>query len=392
MMINGFKYTTAIKKIRKMKARIKIIPGGTSAGKTFSILPILIDKAIKNPMTEISVVSESLPHLRKGAMKDFLKIMKMTNRFISSNWNKTNSIYTFTNGSYIEFFSAGDAETLRGARRNILYVNECNNIKKEAYVQLAMRTDGDIYLDYNPSHLFWVEEVKNEFESEVLKLTYKDNEALPISVINFLESKRKLAATSDYWANWCKVYLDGELGMLEGVVFNNWSEINKVPEEAKLIGAGLDFGYTNDPSSLTMVYKLDNTIILDEIIYRTGLLNPEISKLIKNNNIKCEIIADSAEPKSIAELKRYGHRVIGAKKGKDSINFGISILQEYDILITRRSNNIKNEFNKYSWKKDREGNHLNIPEDLNNHAIDGIRYLAMAKLTKKRSGRTFKIR
>lgn len=391
-MINGFKYTTAIKKIRKMKARIKIIPGGTSAGKTFSILPILIDKAIKNPMTEISVVSESLPHLRKGAMKDFLKIMKMTNRFISSNWNKTNSIYTFTNGSYIEFFSAGDAETLRGARRNILYVNECNNIKKEAYVQLAMRTDGDIYLDYNPSHLFWVEEVKNEFESEVLKLTYKDNEALPISVINFLESKRKLAATSDYWANWCKVYLDGELGMLEGVVFNNWSEINKVPEEAKLIGAGLDFGYTNDPSSLTMVYKLDNTIILDEIIYRTGLLNPEISKLIKNNNIKCEIIADSAEPKSIAELKRYGHRVIGAKKGKDSINFGISILQEYDILITRRSNNIKNEFNKYSWKKDREGNHLNIPEDLNNHAIDGIRYLAMAKLTKKRSGRTFKIR
>lgn len=387
--MSEFKYTTALDKIRKMTKRIKVIPGGTSAGKTFSILPILIDMAIKKPLLEISVVSESLPHLKRGAMKDFLKIMKVTNRYVDKNWNRSNYKYTFGNGSYIEFFSADNGDKLRGARRNILYINECNNIPQDAYVQLAMRTSEDIFLDYNPTNKFWVDEVKNEKESEVLILTYKDNEALPQTIIDFLESKRKLAETSEYWSNWCRVYLEGLDGRLEGVVFDNWNVIDKVPDSAKLLGYGLDFGYTNDPTALTAVYQYDGELILDEVIYKTGLLNSDIAKIMKQEDIRSEVIADSAEPKSIKEITRYGFRVTPAKKGKDSILYGINILQEYRIRITKRSNNIINEFDRYEWKKDKEGNATNTPIDNHNHAIDGIRYLAMSKLGNNKSRRPF---
>ena len=387
--MSEFKYTTALDKIRKMKKRIKVIPGGTSAGKTFSILPILIDMAIKKQLLEISVVSESLPHLKRGAMKDFLKIMKVTNRYVDNNWNRSNYKYTFGNGSYIEFFSADNGDKLRGARRNVLYINECNNIVQDAYTQLAMRTSEDIFLDYNPTNKFWIEDVKNEADSEILILTYKDNEALPKTIITFLESKRKLAETSEYWSNWCRVYLEGLDGRLEGVVFDNWNVIDKVPDSAKLLGYGLDFGYTNDPTALTAVYQYDGELILDEIIYKTGLLNSDIAKIMKQEGIRSEIIADSAEPKSIKEITRYGFRVTPAKKGKDSILYGINILQEYRIRITKRSTNIINEFDRYEWKKDKEGNATNTPIDNHNHAIDGIRYLAMSKLGHNKSRRPF---
>ena len=167
-----------------MKSRIKVIQGGTSASKTFSILAILIDKAIKQPNLEISIVSESIPHLRRGANKDFLKIMKDTGRFIPSHYNKTLLRYEFTNGSYIEFFSADDESRLRGARRNILYINECNNLNYDAFLQLQIRTDSEIYLDYNPTSKFWVHtEVLNQPDTEFLVLTYKDNQALSQDII-----------------------------------------------------------------------------------------------------------------------------------------------------------------------------------------------------------------
>lgn len=380
-MSNSFRYTTAIDKIRRMKKRIKVIPGGTSAGKTYAIIPILIDTAIKNPNTSISIVAESMPNLRRGAMRDFLNIMKMTNRYIDSHWNISNSVYTFTNNSYIEFFSADSGDKLRGARRKILFVNECNNIKKDAYLQLAMRTSEDIYLDYNPTHKFWIEDVLKSDEAEKLVLTYKDNEALDDTIIDFLEEKRELAKTSEYWRNWCDVYLDGKQGRLDGVIFNNWDIIDNIPNDARLLGVGLDFGFSNDPAAATAIYKWNSKLILDELFYETGLLNSDISKRF-NELIPRQtyIYADSAEPKSIAELQRYGHRVFKAKKGKDSINYGISILQEYDILITNRSNNVKEEFSKYSWKEDRDGEKINVPEDRYNHAIDGIRYFAVSKL------------
>jgi len=375
-----FIYTTAIDKIRRMKSRIKIIPGGSSAGKTYGIIPILIDICSRGK-TSVSIVSESMPHLRKGAMRDMLNILKSSKRYIDSNWNRTNSIYTFFNGSYIEFFPADSPDKLRGARRDVLYVNECNNISQEAYTQLVMRTSKDIYLDYNPSNRFWIDEVKDSPDSEVLILTYKDNEALEQSVIDFLESKRELAKTSSYWENWCKVYLDGEEGRLEGVIFQNWREIDRVPDEASLISYGMDFGYSNDPTTLVGVYKVDDKIVLDEVLYRTGLTNNDIVKILKQEGIiKEEIIADSAEPKSIKEIKNYGFRIYATKKGRDSILYGIGLIQEKDLLVTRRSNNLKNELNNYMWKKDRDGNTMNVPIDAYNHLIDAIRYVFMMKL------------
>lgn len=381
-MKNNFKKTSAIKKIWKIKPRKKIIQGGTSAGKTWAILPLLADEAIENPGTEISIVSESVPHLRRGVLKDFLKIMKMTGRYISNNYNKTHMTYTFCNGSYIEFFSVDDESKLRGARRNILYVNEANNINFESYYQLAIRTSGDIYVDFNPTLKFWAHtEVEPQEDAELIILTYKDNEALGDNIVKELELNRVKAFTSSYWENWWKVYGEGKIGLLEGVIFDNWSEIDRVPPQAKLIGSGMDFGFTNDPTTMVTVYKMDNNIYADEVIYGKGLHNSDIANLIKQEEPGV-IYADSAEPKSISEIKRYGIKILPATKGRDSIMYGISILQEYNIIVTKRSTNLKDELNKYGWKKDKEGNTLNVPVDNYNHCIDALRYLAMMCLKK----------
>lgn len=387
-----FKYTTAIDKIRKLKKRKKVVQGGSSAGKTFAILAILIDRCARTPNLEVSVVSESIPHLRRGALKDFLKIMKETGRFIDNNFNKTLLRYQFTNGAYIEFFSADDDSKMRGARRDILYINEANNISFESYVQLAIRTSGDIYMDFNPVARFWAHtEVMMEEDADFLIITYKDNEGLPQPVVDMLEQNRVKAVTNAYWENWCRVYLDGQIGNLEGAVFPTWSEIDSIPEEAKLIGAGLDFGFTNDPSTLVAVWKMDNNIYIDEVFFQKGLSNSDIATLIKSSGLNCEIFADSAEPKSISEIKKYGVRILPAQKGKDSVNFGISIIQEYNIFITSRSNNTKDEFGKYTWKKDGEGFFTNIPIDIFNHSIDALRYLAIMKLKKVNATKTFRI-
>ena len=387
--MSKFVYTTALRKIRKMNARIKVIQGGTSASKTFSILAILIDKAIKTPNLEISVVSESIPHLRRGANKDFLKIMRETGRFIPSHYNKTLLRYEFSNGSYIEFFSADDEARLRGARRNVLYMNECNNINYDAFLQLSIRTDGDIYLDYNPTSKFWVHsEVINQPETEFLILTYKDNEALSEEIVKQLETNREKAKTSSYWDNWCRVYLDGEIGSVEGTIFTDYEIIDRIPEEASLIGYGCDFGYSTDPAALIAVYKYNNNIVVDEVIYQTGLLNSELSNLMKTYGVKGEIFCDSAEPKSIAELKRLGHQVKPVEKGKDSVNYGIQILQQKHMLITKRSINLLDEFSKYMWKKNRDGGYDPTPIDAYNHGCDALRYLAMMKLGVRKENRT----
>jgi phage terminase large subunit len=379
--------TTALKKIRSLNNRIKVIQGGSSAGKTISILILLIDKCIKEPGLEVSIVSESIPHLRRGCVKDFLKIMKETGRYIPSNYNKTLLRYEFTNGSYIEFFSADSEEKLRGGRRQILYINECNSINYDAYLQLAIRTSGNIYLDYNPSARFWVHtEVINQPNTDFIVLNYKDNQALPDEVVKMLESNRIKAATSTYWDNWCRVYLDGEIGQVEGTIFNDYEIIDKIPEDARLLGYGLDFGYSYDPAALVALYKYNDDIIVDEIVYQTGLLNSELSSIMKQNNVKGEIYADSAEPKSIHELKRYGHQVKSVEKGKDSVNYGIQILQQKKMFITSSSQNIISEFQKYMWKKDRNGGYDTTPIDAHNHACDALRYVAMSKLGVRKEG------
>jgi phage terminase large subunit len=342
---------------------------------------LLIDKCIKNPGLEVSVVSESIPHLRRGCVKDFLKIMKETGRFIPQNYNKTLLRYEFTNGSYIEFFSADSEEKLRGGRRQILYINECNSIHYESYLQLAIRTSGDIYLDYNPSSKFWAHtEVIGQSDTDFIILNYKDNEALPIEVVAMLESNREKAKTSSYWENWVRVYLDGQIGQIEGTIFTDFEIIDKIPEDARLLGWGIDFGYSNDPCAVIGLYKWNEDIIVDEIVYQTGLLNSELSNLLKSNEVTGEIYCDSAEPKSIQELKRMGHNARSVEKGRDSVNYGIQILQQKHMFVTRRSRNLLDEFSKYMWKKNRDGGYEKTPIDAHNHACDALRYIAMSKL------------
>lgn len=383
----SYKQTTALKKIRTLKKRVKVIQGGSSAGKTIAILILLIDRCIKTPMLEVSVVSESVPHLRRGAVKDFLKIMKETGRYIDTHYNKTLLRYEFSNGSYIEFFSGNEPDKLRGGRRTILYVNECNGIDYESYLQLAIRTSGDIYLDYNPSQKFWVNnEVIDKSDTDFIVLTYKDNEGLPNDVISMLEGNRERAETSTYWENWCRVYLDGLTGQIEGTIYSDYLVIDQIPLDARILCYGLDFGFSQDPSALIAIYKYDNSLIIDEVIYQKGLLNSELSSLMKQNKVLGEIYCDSAEPKSIAELKRYGHQVKPVEKGKDSIKFGIQLVQEYKLLITKRSINVLEEMSKYMWKKNRDGGYETTPIDIYNHAMDAMRYGIIMKLGKRKEG------
>lgn len=373
-----FVYTTAIKKMRSLNKRIKIVQGGTSAGKTFGILPILIDRAIKTNNLEISVVSESIPHLRRGALKDFIKIMQLTNRWIDPHFNKSTLKYTFANGSFIEFFSVEQPDKLRGARRNILYVNEANNIPFEAYQQLSIRTSHEVFIDYNPTHEFWAHtELMEDVDSDFLIINYKDNEALHESIVKEIEKAKVKAKTSEYWSNWWKVYGLGETGSLEGVVFDNWKTIGKVPDEARLIGIGMDFGYSNDPTAIVEVYKYNDKRILNEVCYRTQMVNNDIAKVLPNN---VTVYADSAEPKSIEEIRRTGVDIRPVTKGKDSIMYGISTMHTQEYLVTKNSVNLIKELRYYCWSTDKNGKKLNKPIDNYNHALDAVRYHEMESI------------
>jgi len=370
-----FQKTTAQSKIAKLKKRVRVVRGGTSSSKTFSIIPLLIDYAIATPKSEISIVAETIPQLRRGALRDFLKIMDLIGMYDDSRFNKSSLVYTFSNGSYIEFFSADMSAKLRGARRDVLFVNECNNVEWEAYYQMAIRTRKFIYLDYNPVAEFWVDtELIKDKDTDFVVLTYKDNEALDKSIVNEIEKAREKALTSEYWANWWRVYGLGEIGQVQGTIFTNWHQIDNVPQEAKYIGIGLDFGYSNDPTAIVMVYKWNNEFILDEIAYQKELSNKAIADILKPYGGL--VVCDSAEPKSIADLRSYGINATPCVKGKDSIINGIQKIQALDrIHITKRSTNLIKEFRGYVWKTDRNGTILNEPIDFQNHLCDSVRYI-----------------
>ena len=366
----------------KLTARKRVIQGGTSAGKTFGVIPILINKALKYPGTEISIVSESIPHLRRGALKDFLKIMVWTKRMEEKKFNRSLLTYRFDNGSYIEFFSADQPDKLRGARRNVLYINEANNVDFESYQQLAIRTSQEIWIDFNPTSEFWAHtEVLKDTDAELLILTYKDNEALPTTIVNEIEKAREKAKTSSYWDNWWRVYGLGQIGALQGGVFENWEQIDMIPNEAKLLAYGMDFGFTNDPTTLTAIYQYNGKYILDEVVYQTQLTTMDLNNLMKQKGVVKgkSIYADSAEPKTIRELNNMGWSVKASEKGRDSILFGIDKMQREEFLVTKNSVNLVKELRSYIWDTDRSGQRLNKPIDNYNHAIDGIRYYFTTK-------------
>jgi phage terminase large subunit len=382
--------TTAINKIRKLHKFVKGVQGGSSAGKTYAILPILIDIATKNPFSELSVVAESIPHLKRGAMKDFKKIMVLTQRWFDGRWNATDFKYTFGNGSVIEFFSADNDAKLRGARRDWLYMNECNNMNFNAYTELASRTKKGVYLDWNPTNEFWFHtDLNGDTDVDFVILNYSDNEACPESALNFiLKAKEKAEQGNTFWINWYKVYGLGQIGNLQGVVIDNWQQCDDIPMDAKLVAYGTDFGFTNDPTTLIAVYKQEGKLWVDELLYRTNMTNSDIGNYYKTQNIgRAEIVCDSAEPKSIEELRRQGFNVHPAMKGPDSIKIGIDILKRYDIMVTKRSTNLIKELRSYLWETDRDGKLTGKPIDHNNHAIDALRYIGLNKLNNRPAGK-----
>lgn len=397
-----FKYTTAIKKLRAMTARKKVIQGGTSAGyqppfrnvrgrfgKTYGILPVLIDKATKDDSLKITIVAETLPAVKEGSLDIFKTIMHNTNRWIESHWNASSLIYTFSNKSRIQFKSFDSVGKAKSSgKRDILFLNEANHIPFDIADALMIRSK-ETWIDYNPDNEFWVhKETLKEHNSEFLLLTYHDNEALPKETLEDLLIKQDKAffdvsadwkdsknIKSSFWANWCYVYILGEIGNLEGVIFNNYTIIESLPNDAKYTKSGMDFGYTNDPSTCIDEYYYNSEFIYDEVLYEKGLVNSEIAKKLKKDGLKRFIIADSAEPKSIQELKNNGLIVKGATKGADSIQFGIQAIQEEHFYVTSRSINLINELRKYAWQKDKQGKKTNIPIDSFNHCIDPIRYI-----------------
>jgi len=377
--------TTAQAKISKLNKRVRVVRGGTSASKTFTIVPFLIDYAVKNPLAEISIVAETIPHLKRGALRDFLKIMDMIGMYEPENFNKSSLVYTFSNGAYIEFFSADAESKLRGARRDVLFVNECNNITWDAYYQLAIRTRRFIYLDYNPVSEFWVDtELINDSDTDFVVLTYKDNEALDLSIIKEIEKAKEKALTSTYWANWWSVYGLGNIGSLQGTVFENWQQCDAIPNDAEFIAYGMDFGFTNDPSTLIAVYRFNGELYLNELIYQTKLTNSDLIARLKELGIKSNemIVADSAEPKSIEDLRRAQFRIEGAKKGADSIRNSIDTLQAFKLNVTKSSINLIKELRNYKWITDNDGKHTSQPIDNYNHAIDAVRDVALNRLKK----------
>jgi len=360
--------------------------GGTRSGKTYNIVWSLIFLANSSKENlQISIVSRDLPHLKRGAMKDFLEIMKdKLGIFDKNQWNATDKKYTFNSGCVIEFFSIDDEGKARGSNRDILFINECNSgIKYDIWFQLSIRTRKKIIIDYNPSHSkHWIyEEVLKREDCKLIISTYRDNfDFLPIEQIQEIE--RMKLSNPAYW----RVFGEGQRGMaLKGRVFENWKEIeySKFPRTQRIFG--LDFGFTNDPTTLIEGRKTGKKVFLKEHIYQTGLTTPQLVNLMRECGIGYNdvIYADNSEPRLIQELRQNGFNVIGAKKGSNSIIDGINYIKSLEVFVDYKSSNLLNEYNFYKWHEDKrkfddsskETKFLNNPIDFANHAMDAFRYL-----------------
>lgn len=358
-----YQQTTATRKIAGLTKRIRGVAGGTSASKTISILLWLIDYAQTHKGELISVVSETMPHLRKGAMRDFENIMKSHNYWKDSRWNATNSVYEFETGTKMEFFSADQSDKVRGPRRQVLFVNEANNISYDTYDQLAVRTELIIFLDWNPvSEFWWYTEILGKKDVDFLILTYLDNEALHPNVVADIESHK---GDKQWWA----VYGEGKLGEADERIFTDWQIIDDIPKDAELIRYGLDFGYTNDPTAIVAMYRFNNRFIWDEICYQKGLSNKQIAEILLSHK-RALVIADSAEPKSIDEIASYGVPIQPATKGPGSVLQRIQYVQGNKNSVTKKSTNIVKEYRNWLWLRDREGKIINEPDHNWSHSMD----------------------
>lgn len=364
-----YSQTTATIKIARLSKRIRAVQGGTSASKTISILLYLIACAQSDTTpTLTSVVSESFPHLKRGAIRDFISILESHNYFKEERWNRTDFVYTFETGSKIEFFSADQPNKVRGPRRDRLFLNEANNVALDTFEQLEVRTKGFIFLDWNPTTEFWFyTEIAKRSDVDHLILTYKDNEALDKEIVASIEQRKDRKG-------WWTVYGMGQLGEVEGKIYTGWEIIDDIPQEASLVRRGGDYGYTNDPTALVNIYKWNGAYIFDQLVYRKGLSNKQIADICLNDDEHVLTVMDSAEPKSNDELTFYGVNIVGSTKGKDSVRSGIQTVQSQRIFVTKRSVDIIREYRNYLWMTDREGRILNEPEHEFSHSMDACRY------------------
>lgn len=354
----------------------KIIQGGMSASKTFSILELLVGYAESYPDSLISVVGMSYPHLSTGAIRDFTKIMKETNRWNPAQWNSTSHIYTFKNGSVLEFLSV-DKMSARGPRRDVLFVNEANGLSFEVFQELAGRTRDFVIIDYNPSAKFWAHEElieKHPDDVSFLILTYKDNEALSAREIENIEAHRPKAGEEP--SNWWTVYGLGQIGSLEGNVYSGWIESSlEEITKGRLVRYGLDFGFSNDESALVAVYDLgENRLGVVEKLFEKGILNSQYAEKFNVAQVDPSvlIVADSARPEAIAEIRSNGFRIVGADKNAGSVLRGIERVSEKQIYYV--GENLKREYLSYAWRKKRSGEIIDEPQDGNDHLLDALRY------------------
>lgn len=357
--------------------RVVANKGGTRSGKTFSILIVLFKIALSadKPLL-VSVVSESYRHIKRGAMRDFAKLVDSTGIKEGKHYthSRTDHLYTFSGGGQIEFFGIDSPGKVHGAQRDILFINECNHIDWEIYRQLAVRTAGTIFLDWNPTTRFWFEDkgVETQPTTRVVHSTYLDNPFLPDGQIAEIESHKDDA-------NWWKVYGLGQTGSVEGIIFTNWDVVTSVPQASRVY-YGIDFGYSVDPTAILRVSQCPEGIFVECLAYDTKMDNPDIASLLVRCgcNSATDIVADNQEPKSIAEINNAGN--LNAKpvvKGADSIRYGISVTQRHRLHILADAVELIDELRRYMWKQDKDGKWLDTPTGKPDHAIDALRYVMM---------------
>ena len=359
--------------VKESPAKIQVHQGGTRSGKTYSILTALVELCYNNENAGavITIARKTFPAIRASVMRDFFSILEREGIYDVNKHNKSEATYVLY-GNMVEFISIDQPQKVRGRKRDLLFVNEANELNLEDWRQLILRTTGRILIDYNPSDEFhWIyDEVIPRPDADFYQTTYKDNPHLPDEVIHEIE--RLKDADPDYW----KVYGLGERGVSRSTILTHWKEFDQIPPEYKLLNIGLDFGYTADPTAIVKVYTDGHGFILDEVCYASGLTNVAIAQTLRDAEVQRGdmIIADSAEPKSIDEIHGHGFNIHPARKGRDSVRAGLDFLRSRPLGVTSRSVHGIKELRNYKWKEDKNGRQLNEPVDAFNHFIDASRY------------------
>ena len=368
--------TISYKHIEDCPTRVCHLVGGSRSGKTYAALQWLIVQALQNKEL-VTIVRKTIPSLKRTVMKDFKDLMQSMGIWNENDFNISDRTYTFYNESQIQFISTDNAEKLRGVKSNLLWIEEASEVDSESYLQLQIRTTGKIILSYNPtvSPWHWLREM---VDCTRYFTSYKDNPYLERSVIRALEDLKNTNIKA------YQVYTKGEYTTNDKAIFE-FELVEWLPDEAEFVAWGLDFGYANDPNALVSVWKLNgNELYILEHCYEKGMVTNEITDMLKKAvSGNEEIWADSSEPRLIEEIRRAGFNIKPVTKGKDSINFGIGVLQNYKIKIPKSCQNLINEFYSYEWETDRFGKILDRPVDFNNHLLDAARYVAMMKLSQK---------